>query len=162
MLKFFIEQIAIYPRYPVEALELLKDMGATRWVNDHVKATGEVYGKAGSNEADLAFNYDMGMNDTKPLEFEVLNYTDGEHWMGNVPHSVSHLGMHCSAEDLVKWRAFFADRGISVAQEVMTTEHSNPAIAGQRWYNYVIFATRSILGVNIKFIVRLAAPGTAT
>jgi hypothetical protein len=75
-------------------------------------------------------------------------------------NSVSHLGMHCSAEELLKWRQFFADRSIAVAQEVMTQSHSNPAIAGQRWYNYVIFDTKDILGVDLKFIVRRAAPGT--
>lgn len=159
MLKFTIEQIAICPKDPVAARALLRDIGAVTWHEDHVVADGRVFGFEGSNHADLAFNYELFSG----KEFEVLHYTKGSNWMeGKVrANSVSHLGMHCSADDLMKWREFFAARSISVAQEVMTQSHSNPAIAGERWYNYVIFDTKEILGVDLKFIVRRAAPGTA-
>ena len=63
--------------------------------------------------------------------------------------------MHCSADDLIEWRVFFQSRGIDVAQEVMTESHTNPVIAGKRSYNYVIFDTKDILGVDLKFIVRI-------
>lgn len=107
---------------------------------------------------------------TKPLELEVLKYKNGANWLDygparhqrkdpEAPMSVaSHLGMHCSAEELVQWRAKFAELGIAVAQEVLTTNHTNPAIAGKRWYNYVIFDTRDILGIDLKFIVRQNEP----
>jgi hypothetical protein len=39
----------------------------------------------------------------------------------------------------------------------MTISHTNPVIAGKRWYTYVIFDTRSILGIDLKFIVRREA-----
>lgn len=152
-MKFIIEQIAIVPKDPVAAKALLADIGAVEWAEDHVVATGKVFGKEGTNEADLSFNYDIFGG----KEFEVLNYTTGPNWM-DAPtrgrNSVSHLGMHCSAEELVKWRAFFTERGIHVAQEVFTDSHTNPVIAGKRWYNYVIFDTKDILGVDLKFIVR--------
>lgn len=162
-MKFVIEQIAIVPHNPQAAMRLLTAMGAAEWVTDHVVASGLVDSAPGRNEADLNFNYQMGAV-TEPdgsapaLEFEVLNYTSGPNWMRGRPNSVSHLGMHCSEEDLVKWRAFFKDRGIVVAQEVLTESHSNPHIAGKRWYNYVIFSTRAILGVDLKFIVRKDHP----
>jgi len=158
MLKFTIEQIAICPRDPIAARALLRDIGAVRWHEDHVVADGKVFSEPGSNEADLAFNYEIFSG----KEFEVLHYTTGPNWMEEEDreNSVSHLGMHCSADELLKWREFFAARSIAVAQEVMTQSHSNPAIAGQRWYNYVIFDTKDILGVDLKFIVRRAAPGT--
>ena len=156
-MKFLIEQVAICPRDPAAARKLLADMGAVNWVDDHVKADGRVYGAAANNEADLAFNYDL----LAGPEFEVLHYTAGNNWMADDrrANSVSHLGMHCSAAELVRWREFFTDRGIGVAQEVMTQSHANPAIAGLRWYNYVIFDTKDILGVDLKFIVRRSAPG---
>ena len=47
------------------------------------------------------------------------------------------------------------ERGIKVAQEVFTKSHTNPVIAGKRKYNYVIFDTKEILGVDLKFIVRI-------
>lgn len=152
-MKFSIEQIAIAPKDPAAAKELLTAIGAAQWAEDHVVAVGKVFGFDGRNEADLSFNYDIFSG----REFEVLDYTSGPNWMEDLTrgrNSVSHLGMHCSAEELVEWRKFFADRNIVVAQEVMTESHTNPVIAGKRWYNYVIFDTKEILGVDLKFIVR--------
>ncbi len=158
MLNFKIEQIAISPPNPLAAEELLAAMGAVEWVKDKVTASGEVFGRAASNQADLAFNYDMF---SPKREFEILYYTEGQNWLmyNNRADSVSHLGMHCSPEELVEWRRFFADRGISIAQQVFTERHTNPVIDGNRWYNYVIFDTKDILGVDLKFIVRLSQPG---
>lgn len=153
-MKFIIEQIAIVPKDPVAAKKLLAEIGATEWSEDHVVATGKVFGIEGTNEANLSFNYDIFAG----KEFEVLDYTSGPNWMDDLQrgrNAVSHLGMHCSAEELVKWRAFFAERFIMVAQEVLTDSHTNPVIAGKRSYNYVIFDTKEILGVDLKFIVRI-------
>ena len=119
-MKFQIEQIAIVPKDPIAAKKLLSEIGATEWSEDHVVATGNVFGVRDTNEADLSFNYDL-----------------------------------FSAEDLVHWRAFFENRDIEVAQEVFTDSHTNPVIAGKRSYNYVIFDTKNILGVDLKFIVRI-------
>lgn len=156
-MKFAIDQVAICPADPVAAKTLLAAMGAERWAEDHVSAVGEVFGFSGSNEADLAFNYDL----LSGHEFEVLHYTDGDNWMNQQGrhNSVSHLGMHCNAEELLQWRAFFHARGYRVAQEVLTRQHTNPAIAGTRWYHYVIFDTKAVLGVDLKFIVRRGEPG---
>lgn len=150
-MQFKIEQIAIHPRNAEKAIALLSDMGLSEWARDHVCAEGQVFGTAAGSEADLAFNYDAAAGG---LEFEVLDYTAGKYWMSRHGNSTSHLGMHVSAEELVSWREFFSVRGINVAQEVNTFSHTNPVIAGKRVYNYVIFDTRDILGVDIKFIVR--------
>lgn len=150
MLKFKIEQLALYPADPAAAKKLLTEMGAGEWAEDHVVAKGAVYGEPGTNEADLSFDYEL----FKGNELEVLHYTDGPHWMSDKVGSVSHIGMHCSEEELQQWREFFAERNIGIAQEVFTQSHTNPHIAGKRWYNYVIFSTRDILGVDVKFIVR--------
>jgi len=159
-MKFRLEQIAINPTDPVAAEELLVAIGAVDWVKDHVTASGEVYGVEGSNEADLRFNYDL-FNQTKPGEFEILDYTEGKNWLDDEPrhNTVSHLGMHCTVGELREWREFFTDRDIKVAQEVFTQNHTNEVIAGKRWYNYVIFDTKAILGVDLKFIVRLEKEG---
>lgn len=152
MPKFKIEQIAICPKDPAAAKELLTAMGAEQWAEDHVIAAGAVYGKNGENEADLSFNYSL----IEGKEFEVLNYTTGENWMKHPDriNSVSHLGMHCTYEELEQWYEFFAERGIKVAQEVETLSHTNPVIAGKRSYRYAIFDTKEILGTDIKLIVR--------
>jgi hypothetical protein len=154
-MRFFIEQIAIRPPEPEAAIALLSELGMDDWSRDHVTANGAVYGIPARNEADLAFNYQAAAG---KLEFEVLHYTRGDNWMQYAPSSVSHLGMHCTAEQLEGFRAKFAELNILVAQEVDTENHTNPVIAGKRWYKYVIFATRHILGVDLKFIVRKEQP----
>lgn len=150
-MKFIIEQVALHPNPEriEEALELMSEIGIEFDVRDHVAAAGHVGGVGAMNEADLAFNYDA----LKGPELEMLHYTSGKNWMGGVAR-VSHLGMHCSASELERWRNFFAEREIEVAQEVMTQSHTNPAIKDSRRYNYVIFDTHEILGVDLKFIVR--------
>jgi len=146
-----IDQIAICPPDPSAAIELLTAMGATSWINDKVTARGNVRSKQDVvSVGSLAYNYELG----SPREFEVLHYERGPNWMQDNPASVSHFGMHCTQEQLECWRSFFAKRNIKVAQELHTEKHTNVAIAGKRRYHYVIFDTRSILGVDLKFIVR--------
>jgi len=149
---FNIQQIAICPRDPKAAAELLSAMGAQSWASDTVSAEGKVYGISGANVGELAFNYDLG---AEGLEFEILHYKSGPNWMADKPASVSHLGMHCTHEELTAWKEFFAAHGIGIAQEVVTSNHTNPVIAGKRNYRYCIFDTRAILGVDVKFIVRI-------
>ena len=171
---FKIEQIALSIPGAQRAQNFLAKIGLTEWFHDHVVATGRVFeaddfkGRRGdcTNEADLRFNYQAGNGADdgagKPLELEILDYTNGFNWIEeNVDYAdahecqVSHLGMHVTAEELVEWRKFFASENIDVAQEVVTESHTNEHIAGKRWYNYVIFDTREIIGVDMKFIVRL-------
>lgn len=157
-MKFFIEQIAIAPKDPVAARKLLDDMGAAQssWAEDHVVAVGSVFGNGAANEANLSFNYGMG-NINGSLEFEILEYTSGAAWVNPKEHGsvVSHFGMHVDSQaELDRWKVFFQQRGIGVAQEVQTQSHVNPVIAGKRWYTYLIFDTREVLGVDLKFILR--------
>lgn len=158
-MKFQIEQVALYPPDPEAAMELLSAMGATDWVHDTVEAAGEVFGQAGRNTGTLHFNYDL-LDEAR--ELEVLQYEAGPNWMDLRPDAdpcrVSHLGMHCTEEDLARWHDFFEQRRIGVAQEVFTASHTNTHIAGKRWYHYVIFDTHAILGVDLKFIVRHDRP----
>ena len=155
--RFFIEQVAICPPNPQAALNFLQRIGLATWAPDTVVANGTVYGEHGSNVAQLAFNYEATPPGCKPLELEVLHYSSGPNWMDNHGPSVSHLGMHCSEEEVQDWINRFRELGIAIAQEVWTQSHTNPVIAGKRFYHYVIFDTRAILGVDLKFIVRREA-----
>ena len=154
---FKIEQIAINPRDRVKAKELLIALGLATWVEDHVVATGVVFDSDElTNEADLSFNYDAF--DGK--EFEILSYTAGSSWLDDSEHdrsnSVTHLGMHVTEPELDAYREFFEERGIDVAQEVNTLSHTNPYLnENGRKYHYCIFDTKPILGVDLKFIVRI-------
>lgn len=156
-MRFFIEQLAIAPPDPQRAKALLAKMGWTEWTEDRVTAHGGVRDAVDvTNVARLSFNYQTQRG--TQLEFEVLHYESGANWMASRGPSASHLGMHCTAEELDGWRDFFAKEGVGIAQEVRTSSHENPLIAGKRWYQYVIFDTRPILGIDLKFIVRLQEP----
>ncbi len=166
--KFQIQQIAIFPADPVRAVELLTDLGLTDWVEDLVKAKGKVFGRPVDSDGHLRFNYQAGGADpeaSKPLELEVLDYPGGAilegddeniNWMDyqGLRNSVSHFGMHVTAEELDQFHVYFASKDIKVAQAVDTYSHTNEYIANSRRYTYVIFDTRDILGVDLKFIVR--------
>lgn len=160
-LQFKIEQIAINPKLSEGALKLLSDMGATEWIEDTV--CGDVVvqrmnseeAEFGESKGKLLFNYDMGGGGGSSLEFEILEYKDGPNWLSDrTESSVSHLGMHVNEEELERWIEFFCARGIKIVQRMLTTSHTNSHIAGKRWYEYVIFGTQHILGVDVKFIVR--------
>lgn len=156
--KFSIQQIAICPTNPTLARELLIDLGLTDWISDNVHAAGVARGVIGENHAHLQFNYQAGSGKdeeaNKPLELEILHYTNGHNWMAKNPNTVSHLGMHCTSEELELYRKYFYSKGIGIAQEVNTLAHTNPAIKDSRRYQYAIFDTKDILGVDLKFIVR--------
>lgn len=155
---FKIEQIAIAPRSPEKARALLAALGASDWFEDVVVAEGQVLGEEKqTNVASLAFNYQLARDDNKPLEFEVLDYRAGRNWVDETPpgrNCVSHLGVHCSPTDLVSVGSIMRRHGCDIVQEVNTVSHTNPAIANSRRYRYVIYGTRHILGVDLKFIVR--------
>jgi hypothetical protein len=155
-MKFKIEQIAISVGSRASAMNLLFDIGAKDWHLDTVSAVGKVFGKDGQNTANLAFNYEI----CEGKEFEVLEYTSGPNWIAasDVAPCVSHFGMHCTQEELDRWIEFFDEQGIKIAQAVETVQHTNPVIAGKRWYTYVIFDTRRIIGTDLKFIVRRDRP----
>ena len=64
--------------------------------------------------------------------------------------------MHCSAEELEKMeRIFFTREQLKFLKRFLQTHIPILVIAGKRSYNYVIFNTRPILGVDLKFIVRI-------
>lgn len=158
MPQFKLEQLAIAPPKDQvdKAIELLKDIGlCDMFVFDTVRSVGTVFDDVAENEARLAFNYTAL---THAQEFEVLHYLNTANWMEKHGPSASHFGMHVKAHELEEWKAFFADRNIKIAQEVRTMQHSNAAISGKRWYHYCIFDTRAILGIDLKFIVRLEEP----
>lgn len=158
--KFEIQQIAFKTQQTALAMEILKDLGLTDWIGDTVTANGYTFNTSGQNKANLYFNYQAGTGSdaaaAKPLELEILEYTEGVNWLQYRPDScVSHIGMHVTNDQLSMYRAYFASKGIRVAQEVMTQSHTNEAIKDKRRYNYVIFDTHEVLGVDLKFIVRL-------
>lgn len=151
-MKFKVEQIAITPANTPEAMKLLEAMGAKEWTEDIVHGTGTVNGIPADNKAHLRFNYEIA-----PCEFEVLNYKEGNNWLAHRPHpeesAVSHLSMHCTAEEAEQWKMFFVQHNIPLVQELATQSHSNEAVGERRW-NYYIFGTRPLLGLDIKIIVR--------
>lgn len=154
-MKFKIEQLALNPKDPALAFMLMQELGLTEWIHDGASAEGVVFGEPAKSVGNLSFNYDA-----QPLELEILHYSSGRNWLeayNKVPPAsvASHIGTHCTAEELERWRAKLALHGIQVAQEVVTIAHTNPNVPPGRRYKYVIFDTRDIIGIDLKFIVRM-------
>ena len=148
-----IEQVAIYSKNPGKLIKALEIIGCDEWHHDHVVAEGEVNGKQSTNEADLAFNYQLG-----DFEFEILNYTSGDNWHRSRMREddapfLSHLGVHVDDVDSIKLELMRAD--IKVIQEVKTKSHTNKVIKDKRTYHYVIFDTRDLFGFDLKLIQRI-------
>ena len=162
--QFKIEHIALQPKLPMRARQLLKKLGLTDWVNDEMS----VYGRVWSNEheqgkVDLDFNYQADCDrtndkgDRRPLELEIMTCTEGANWMGDDEGNfISHFGMQVTHEQLEEVEAIMSVEGIQIAQSVITLAHKNPHIKDSRRYKKVIFDTRSILGVDLEFNVLLS------
>ena len=149
MARFTIDAIALAPPDAAKAIELLTMLGLDEWSSDIAKARGITRGSFEEYEAELHFNTQATAGTSL---LEIVDYKKGPPWFHE--SCVSHLGTHCTADDLKKWKAKFAALGIAVAKEAFTHSHTNPAIAGKREYHYVIFDTRDVLGVDLEFIVR--------
>jgi hypothetical protein len=155
-MKFKIEQIAlaISQTREAEALALLAALGITEWTHDTVTAKGDVLAdKDVTNVAALSFNY-TALSEAR--ELELLRYREGRNWLQfDLQPRVSHLGMHVTEWELAEFRALLEqEHHLMLAQEVFTQQHTNPAIAGKRWYHYVIYKAVHLIGVDLKFIVR--------
>lgn len=153
-MQFKIEQLAlaINPEREEEALRFLADCGISNWITDTVFAEGRVFGEQARNIADLRYNY-TALDGAK--ELELLKYTYGSNWLDTLQMPcVSHIGMHVTHTELQDWMDLMSRHSIPIIQSVCTTQHSNPRIKDCRRYNYIICGTRSLIGVDMKFIVR--------
>lgn len=165
-MKFYIDQLSLAPNNPAAAKALLSEMDAqtTQWHHDLVRAHGHVHGFDATQLAEHSFHYGFSHDKRDPghwpLEVEVVQRVEGSDWLGANTPTVASIGMRCSDEELTAWRLFFERRRIPVAQEFVTATHTNPALAKKgRRYRHVVFNTRAILGVDVKFTVRLNSEG---
>jgi hypothetical protein len=150
-----IDQIAFVTRDPEKLKELLHAvLGIDEWHRDEVTAKGTVWGHETTNTNELNFNY-QAVKDG--LEFEILHPVSGNNWLqrraeDDISPRLSHLGMHVKDAEAVKRR--LTSLGYEVAQEVVTTKHTNLAIKNSRRYKYIIFDTVQQLGFYLKIIER--------
>lgn len=167
--QFKLEQVAVSVDHKrrEEAFRLLADLGMNEWSHDLVVATGSVGDDPDrTNVGQLAFNYQAGEIAAKATELEVLHYQAGDNFVdrakdeSNSDAIVTHFGMHVTSVQLGQVRQIMQRHSIRTSQEVDTVSHTNPVIRDSRRYKYVIFATRSLLGVDLKFIVRKELPAS--
>jgi hypothetical protein len=152
--KFQIEQIALMAPTIEDrdkAARFLEACGLTDWICDRVHAIGnvkDVYNCA--NTAQLWFNYQA--QPQRELELELLAYESGPNWLDahQVPVA-SHIGMHCTEGELEAWDRLINSFGIRKVQDVWTQKHERTA----QKYHYAIYDTRALIGVDMKFIVRV-------
>ncbi len=125
------------------------------WTKDTVTAKGILKPEIGlveiiENTAELRFNYDMFPG----KEFELIHYIRGSNFLGcRLPGTMSHFGVHVPV--LNDFRDYLAQKGFTIVQEVITTEHTNPVVLQTgNHYHYAIFR-HPALKVFWKLIQRL-------
>ncbi len=149
-----IEQVAIRSNDPDKLIKNLKQLGIDEWVQDLVTAKGTVFAdKNVINVATLNFNYQLG------FELEVLKYESGNNWhkydgRDVCDHSLSHMGLHVSKEEMNHWKTKMRLMNIEIAQEVYTQSHTNPGVKGRK-YHYVVFDSTKFIGFDLKLIERI-------
>ncbi len=152
---FKIEQIAFAAKDPAAVIRRYEDIGLDEWQYDHVVASGTVFGAKAENEADLAFNYQLG------YELEILKYTAGYNWHLHRPEPpstdifLSHQGMHVDHTEMLAFKRMMEGFEIQIAQELYTKSHTNPHIKDERRYHYVVFDSHKHFGFDLKLIERL-------
>ena len=139
----------------VRTIAEMASLGHTFTARDTVTARGRDHmSNKIENVAELAFSYNTWKDG---LEHEVLHYLEGFNWHLILPESyqkrpfISHFGVHLKT--LGEMDAL--TRGRKIMQEVVTTKHTNAAIACTRRYHYRILDTRAWLGAELKLIRRL-------
>jgi hypothetical protein len=153
-----LDQIAFYASDGMEEVRIKESLGLrdAEWTEDFVTGRVSVFSEPENvSKAKLLFNYDLG------IEVEILTYLEGPNWHRHRDkHGIgpctrpgchafqSHIGFHVNDGDIPVLP-------FPVAQTMTTTFHSNPAITDRR-YQYVIYDTLDILGVDLKYIKRLA------
>lgn len=155
---FKIDQVAFCTQDPDGLKTLLMAVFGSplEWHTDQVVAKGQVFGHDSENQAELNFNYQVM---AQGVEFEVLCYKEGTNWLGGQKKGLSHLGTH--VDDLAAVKERLLGMGLTIAQEVNTLSHTNPAIKDTRRYWYCIFDTRNLMGFDLKLIQRLPSLGSA-
>lgn len=153
-----LDQIAFYASDGMEEVRIKESLGLrdAEWTEDFVTGRVSVFSEPENiSKAKLLFNYDLG------IEVEILTYLEGPNWHrhrdkhgigprtrpGSLPF-LSHIGFHVNDGDI-------PILPFAPAQRMVTTFHSNPAIKDRR-YEYVIYDTVRLLGVDLKYIKRLA------
>lgn len=156
-----LEQVAIYAPDPYAKQQQLREaLGLTEWVEDTVRAVGEVFGVEQENLATLLFNHQLG------YELELICYHNPfkpNNWHSAAGRDMattflSHKGYHVT--DVAAAKQHYRDCGFAIAQEVYTIEHSNAYLRkiGRR-YHYVVYDTRQLLGFDLKLIERIEGGG---
>lgn len=169
------DQLALATHYPNQIMTAL----GGQWSSDHTYSKTE----KGNIEFNLFYNYeqDMELKELELIQFisfpnfhstanktisplalyapslfwklhECIDYID--HDTGD-PFFMSHMGIHCSADEGEYWRSLFASYKIGVAHEDRSYLHTNPVIAGKRTYHNIIFNSREALGFDFKACIRV-------
>lgn len=153
-----IDQIAFYCQSKEEATKLVKQLGLldANWIEDRVTARSIVNGVEGRNVAELAFNYDRG------IELEILRYVEGPSWHDTNPlfkgeagkPFVSHIGIHLEDDE-----DFPPMESAVLVQETFTESHTAEYLTKEgspgygRTYHYRIFELSP--GSYVKYIKRI-------
>lgn len=130
---FLITRIALQPPNAAAARKLLAQLGLTDWFKE---ASNEFGKKPETLELEIIDDDKSGMLTTSR---KGMKYS---------------LGMYCTADELEAFSKTLAALNIKTLQEAFIDRHAVPyLLETKRNHQYIIFDTRKVLGINLKFIV---------
>lgn len=149
-------QLAIYHPEPNAAIRFLSGIGFNDWHRDSAKLKGLLVtgGSMRQTEisAEMVFNYQI----LNGRELEFVSYLNHPHprYGREVAPFISHLSAYVedvqkSAEDIE------SEFGMIPFHRFDTGNHTNPRVAGKKFFREAIYQTRQKLGFDLKLIEKV-------
>lgn len=148
-------QVALYTYDIADSVAFLSSLGFDEWHSDTATLEGFYQGNECKVNAEMAFNYQI----LGGRELEFVSYEDHpeplyQHSTGKLPF-LSHLSAYvdnvAAAVENIR-----EEHGHSPYHLFQTGNHTNPRVAGKKFFREAIYDTRAEIGFNLKLIEKVA------
>jgi len=151
-----MHQLAMYTVNPQYAVNFLKHLGFDQWSQDSADLVGEYYGEPSTVRGYMSFNYQALPG--KELEFVSYDGHMDFKYSANGSAFMSHISSY--VDDVDDSVAFIKKQlKMEPYHRFITSNHSNPRIAGKKCFKEAIYETTAELGFNLKLIQKVLLDG---
>lgn len=150
-------QMAVCTNDVASSIGCLNTLGFTEWSRDNAMLNGTYAGKPCTMEAQMAFNYQIFPG----KEFEFVRYFGhpedrfgGKLRSGNSRPFISHISAY--VDDItVACARVEQEKGMVPIHRFNTSGHTNPRVAGRKYFKEAMYDTYHDIGFNIKLIEKV-------
>lgn len=152
LFSYEFHQVAIYTRDLDGAVSEMADLGFLEFYQDRAILDGYYREKHCRINAQMLFNYQMLPG--KELEFVRYDGHPSREYSQAPAPFLSHMSAYVDNIDAAVER--IADyQGFLPFHRFTTSEHSNPRVAGKKYFKEAIYETNLTLGFNVKLIEKV-------